>query len=125
MNLIPIKYLPDGTKFLHSLIATSIKEDNCFDAWNFFSRHCANGSSHIQGIYFDQSYSPVAHAESFRINLAIVDMHRLDDKVLDVSNAFHNTNVSILERVCVIPSPYYLDWFEKSHPNVPLNQDEG
>ena len=41
------------------------------------------------------------------------------------SNAFQNTNVPIHERVCVIPPPYYLDWFEKSYPNVPLNRDDG
>ena len=27
-------------------------------------------------------------------------------------NALHNTNVPIIERVYVIPPPYYLDWFE-------------
>ena len=31
----------------------------------------------------------------------------------------------IHERVCVSPSPYYLDWFENSYPDVPLNRDDG
>ena len=26
---------------------------------------------------------------------------------------------------CVIPPPYYLEWFERSYPNVPLNRDYG
>ena len=69
---IPIKSLPEGTKVLHSLIAPSIKEGDCYDAWKFVARHCANGSSQIKGIDFDQSYSPVAHADSFIINIAIV-----------------------------------------------------
>ena len=30
--------------------------------------HCANGISKIQGMGFYQSYIPVAHADSFRIN---------------------------------------------------------
>ena len=61
---------------------------DCYDAWNVFARHCENGSSQIQGICFDLSYSPVAHYEYFRINIAIADMHRLTTRILDVSNAF-------------------------------------
>ena len=40
---------------------------------------------------------------------------RLTARVLDVSNAFQNTNVPIHERVCVSPPPYYLDWFKRSY----------
>ena len=36
-----------------------------------------------------------------------------------------STNVPIHERVCVGPLPYYLYWFEKYYPNVPLNLDDG
>ena len=54
-------------------------------------------------------------------NIAIADMHRLASRILYVSNAFQNTNVPIHERVCVVPPPYYLDWFEISYPNFPLN----
>ena len=63
----------------------------------------------------------MAHADSFRINIDIKDMHRLTASILDVSNAFHNINVLINESVYVSPPPYYLDWFEKSYPNGPLN----
>ena len=52
-------------------------------------------------------------------------MHRLTDRILDVSDAFQNTNITIHERLFVSTPPYYLDWFEKYYPNVPLNQDEG
>ena len=65
----------------------------------------------------------MAHADSFRINIDIAYMHRLTARILDVSNAFQNKNVHIHEIVCVSPPPYYLDWFEKSYPNVPLNRD--
>ena len=50
-----IKYIPEGTKILRSLIATSIKEGDCLNAWKFVARHCENGSSHIQIFYFDHS----------------------------------------------------------------------
>ena len=52
-------------------------------------------------------------------------MHRLTARILDVSNAFQNTNVTIRERVCVSPTYYYIYWFEISYPNVPLNRDDG
>ena len=63
--------------------------------------------------------------DAFRINIAISYMHRLTARILDVSNSFQNTNVTINERVCVSPPPYYLNWFERSYPNVPLNRDDG
>ena len=52
-------------------------------------------------------------------------MHRITTRILDVSNAFHNTNVPIHERVFVSPQPYYIDCFEISYPNVTLNRDDG
>ena len=52
-------------------------------------------------------------------------MHRITARILDISNAFQNTNVPIHERVFVSPTPYYLDWFERYYPNVSLNRDDG
>ena len=67
----------------------------------------------------------MAHADSFRINIAIAYMDGLNVSIFDVSNAIQNTNVPIHLIVCVSPPPYYLDWFEISYPNVSLNQDDG
>ena len=67
----------------------------------------------------------MAHADSFRINIAIESMNRLTARILDVSNALQNTNVPIHEIFFVIPPSYYLDWFERSYPNVPLNLYDG
>ena len=52
-------------------------------------------------------------------------MHRLTSRILDVSNELQNTNVPIHERVCVSTPLHYLNWFEISYPNVPLNRDDG
>ena len=111
MDTVPIKSLPEVTKSLCSLIATSIKEGDCFDARKFVAHHCANGSSKIQGVDFDKSYSPVAYADSFRINIAIIFMRRLTTRTLYVRNEFQNTDVPINERGCVGPPNYYLYWF--------------
>ena len=125
MSPIPIISLPKGTKFLCSLIAPSIKEGGCSDAWNFFARHCANRNSQIKVIYFYKYYIPVAHTGSLRINIAIVDIHILTASILYLSNAFQNKNDPIYERVCVIPPPYYIYWFEIYYPNVSLNRYGG
>ena len=92
---MPIKYLPKGKKILSSPIAKSIKEGNCYDAWNFVACHCENGSSQIQGIDFDKSYSPVTHAESLIINIDIASIHIITASILDVINTFQNKNVPI------------------------------
>ena len=52
-------------------------------------------------------------------------MNRITARILYVSNIFQNKNVSIYERFCISPPPYYLDWFEIYYPNVPLNIDNG
>ena len=52
-------------------------------------------------------------------------MHRLNARILYVTNTLQNKNVTIHERVCVIPPPYYLDWFEIYYPNVTTNRDDG
>ena len=65
----------------------------------------------------------MAHTDYFRINIDIMATNRLTARVLDVSNAFNSTNVPIHERVCVSTPPYYMNWFEKSHPNFTLYRD--
>ena len=67
----------------------------------------------------------MAHANSFRINISIADICRLTARILDASNAFQNTNVPIHKIFCVSSPPYYLNWFEISYPNVPLNRYDG
>ena len=67
----------------------------------------------------------MAYAGSFKTNIAITAMHILNARVLYVSNVFQNINVTIHEIFCVSPPPYYLDWFERSYPNVPLNRYDG
>ena len=87
---IPIKLFPYGTKVLHSLLATSIREGDCYDSWNFVASQFANGGSQIQGVDFDNSYIPVTRDESFIINIAIVAMHGFTASIFYVNNYFQN-----------------------------------
>ena len=65
----------------------------------------------IQGVGFDQSCSPMEHADSFRIKISIAAMYRLIDMIFYVRNAFKNTNFPIHEILCVSLPPYYTYWF--------------
>ena len=111
-----IKPLPGVKKVLHSLIYPRIKEGDCSNVCKCVAPHCENGISDIQSVDFDQSYSPVAHADSFITNIDIMYMRRITARILDVNNYFQNKKFSIHERVCVITPPYYLDWFENLTP---------
>ena len=66
----------------------------------------------------------MANADSFRINVYIASIHIITASILDVSNAFQNIKFLIHEIFCVSTPPHYLDWFERSYPNVPLNRDD-
>ena len=72
-----------------SLIASGIKDGACYDAWEFVSRHCANGKFQIQGIGFYQYYSPGGNKNSSQINIDIADIHRLTDIILDYVLSHH------------------------------------
>ena len=87
MDTIRIKSLPGETKVLLSLIAIGIKGGDYYDAWKFVAQNCANGSSQIQGIEFDQDYSILPYSDTFRINIVIESIHILTARVLDVGNA--------------------------------------
>ena len=67
----------------------------------------------------------MVHAESYRINISIADIHILATKILDVGNSFHNKNSPIHKIVGFSSPPYYLEWFERSYPNGTLNRYEG
>ena len=82
-------------------------------------------SSQIKGIDFDQSYSPVEHADLFIINIDISDMHRLIASILDVSNAFQNKNLPLIKEFVSVHHLIISTGLkvERSYPNVPLNKD--
>ena len=101
-----------------------MNNSDCSDAWKFVACHCENDSYQIKGIDYDKYYSTVAHPIPLRTNIAIMDMHRLTARILDVSNALHNTDVTIYERVCISLPTYYLDRFETFYPNVTINGDD-
>ena len=52
-------------------------------------------------------------------------MHRHTSIIFDVINTLQSKNYPTHERVCVIPPPYYMDSFERFHPKVSLNWDDG
>ena len=48
----------------------------------------------------------MVHSDSFRINIEIAAIYRLNDRILYVSNAFQNKYIPINKIVCVGLPPY-------------------
>ena len=86
---ILIKCLPDVKKVLFLFIYPCIKEGDCSDEWKCVACHFENGVSQIKGVEFNQSYSSVAYADSFRINIAISAKNRITARILDGSKYSH------------------------------------
>eukprot|EP00978_Attheya_sp_CCMP212_P001989 scaffold4105_cov47-Attheya_sp.AAC.2 len=110
---IPVKNLPSDTKILRSIINPNVKPTDVSGMWQFITRHCANGSSMIQGINFQESYSVVALASSVRITIAIS---------IDVNNAFQNTMIPEGQRQHLSLPPYYISWFCRKYPTVTIEE---
>ena len=51
-------------------------------------------------------------------------MHKLTARILDVSNAFKNTNFLFMKQFVSVHLPIILNGLEISYPNVPLNRDD-
>ena len=72
-----MKSLPEGTKLIFPIIATSVKERDFSDAWNFLEHHFANGSSQIIGIGFINptvQWHILTHSESTLILWICIDL---------------------------------------------------
>ena len=101
--------------FVHSLIKV-LRKSTVPMHGNLLHATLKKGISCIQRVYFDQSWITVVHSDSFRINIAIADMHRLIASIFDVSNYFQNTNFPTHEILCVSLPSYYLYWFKNLNP---------
>ena len=89
--------------------------------YELYTRTAANGSSQIEGIDFEASYSPTSFWENIRFLLAIAAAQRMKIFTIDVSNAFQ-TNIEEQQKDCIwlsIP-PFYLEWFSARYPDHPL-----
>jgi hypothetical protein len=121
---IPVSTLPKGTKILRSIISPNIKTTDVPDMYQFITRHCANGSAMIRGLDYQESYSAVALASSVRIVVAIGAAENMIFGIIDVKNAFQNTMIPSGERQHLSLPPFYIHWFRRKYPLVPIEESK-
>jgi hypothetical protein len=87
---------------------------------------CANGSKHIQGLDYDESYAPASLATTLRIQVTLSVMLGLPMWHMDVSNAFQSTPAPVVEGKCIWLRcfPEYLYWLKEKHPELWKKVDE-
>eukprot|EP00957_Ditylum_brightwellii_P010900 826083-Ditylum_brightwellii.AAC.2 len=110
-----------GAKVLRVQPAFKVKLQNTPNYYKLYTCTVANGSSQIQGIDFDVSYSPTSAFDNIRMVIAIAAAENMIIYSLDVSNAFQtNIKEKPYERVYISILPFYLEYFFGKWPNHPL-----
>ena len=77
-----------------------------------------------QGRDFDFSFSPTVSSPAIKIVIAFAAAYNLILAILDVVNCFQNTMIPIEKCLYITLSPYYLEWFTETWPEVQLEPDE-
>jgi Reverse transcriptase (RNA-dependent DNA polymerase) len=78
--------LPPGQKTIKFKWVFKHKADGCFHAWLV-----AKGFTQIQGINYDETFSPVAHFKSLRLLLALAVLEDWKIHQMDIKLAFLNS----------------------------------
>jgi len=75
--------LPKGRKAVKNCWVFNIKSDG-----HYLSRLVAKGFSQVEGIDFDELFSPVVHYETVRLLLAVAALEDLDIQSVDIKTAY-------------------------------------
>ena len=73
----------------------------------------------------NNSHSPTCLVDIMRFNLAVSTYFALLILVADIVNSFQNTIRDPKDKVYMWLLPYYLEWFNFTHPNTKLTLDKG
>ena len=114
--------VPPGRNILFSmLIYYNKKIPDLPHTYDFLCRWVSNGKNQVQGVDYEQSYSPVAKADSIRYCMAVAAEYGMSGYLLDVVNAFQSRfEHDPLKRQYLTCPPGYIDWFRREYPNVPI-----
>ena len=82
-DIYKIVDLPKGRKAVKNCWVFNIKPDGCYR-----SRLVAKGFSQVEGIDFDELFSPVVCYETVRLLLAIAALENLDIQSVDIKTAY-------------------------------------
>ncbi|GKE12015.1 retrovirus-related pol polyprotein from transposon TNT 1-94 [Tanacetum coccineum] len=109
-NLVPP---PDNQTIIGTKWVFKNKLDENGVVSRYKSRLVAQGYNQQEGIYFDETYAPVARLESIRILLAYACAHDFKLFQMDVKSAFLNRFIN--EEVYVAQPPSFIDLKKPNH----------
>ncbi|GJX95560.1 retrovirus-related pol polyprotein from transposon TNT 1-94 [Tanacetum coccineum] len=109
-NLVPP---PDNQTIIGTKRVFKNKLDENGVVSRYKSRLVAQGYNQQEGIYFDETYAPVARLESIRILLAYACAHDFKLFQMDVKSAFLNRFIN--EEVYVAQPPSFIDFKKPNH----------
>jgi hypothetical protein len=101
-----IQQMPDGRRALSPKWIHLEKPDGTLK-----SRMCARGFNMVQGVDYDETFSPVAKIATYRIFLTLVASYSLHTVALDVKTAFLNADME--HEVWMMPSENLEHMYEK------------
>ena len=108
--------LPPHTKIYKPVLAPSIKrKDDMPNHYDLSIRLCQNGKEDSMH-KVNNSCSPTCLADSMRFTLAVPAYFSLWISVADIVNCFQNTIRDPKDKVYMCLPPYYLEWFNFTHP---------
>ena len=85
-----LEVLPEGRKAIQNKWIFKKKTDADGNVTVYKARLVAKGFSQVQGVYFDETFSPVAMLKSVRIMLATTTFFNYEIWQMDVKTAFLN-----------------------------------
>jgi hypothetical protein len=86
--------LPDGVRAIECKWIFKKKTDADGNVHIYKARLVAKGFRHIQGVDYDETFSPIAMLKSIRILLAIATNYDYEIWQMDIKTAFLNGNLS-------------------------------
>jgi hypothetical protein len=115
--------LPPDTVILLPRSVYAVKPSEVANVYDLQVRTCANVSSMIEGVYYDQSFYPVSSIDSIRMMIALGAAQRKTAYTLDISNAFQTSIVfQACKRTYNSLPPFFVDYISlqwTGHPDLP------
>ena len=124
---VPRKDIPPDATVLRAVSVFKVKSTASPTIFELYYRMCANGSTQIQGVDYEQSHSPNPLHWSIRLILAISASLHLRLFTIDIDNAFQNTprypEGKTKKAAYITMPPLYLQWLKNRCPHIQIQGD--
>ena len=116
---IPIEDVDSKATTLRAVSVFKVKSTSTPGLYDLYFRLCANGSTQIKGIHFDESHSPTPATWVLFLAIAIGAAYMYTVYTIDIDNAFQNTPRYPDEQkpIYVTIPPLYIPWLRQHFPH--------